>query len=93
MHKIKVINVLQGKVLNKNNTYSIGLVTAYGTASISWANLPAFIKNNKHLEKVLSSSVIDSNDIIGKYIFVQNKRQKYTTSVAGSYLVEYRIRV
>jgi hypothetical protein len=93
MHKIKIINILQGKVFNKNNSYSIGFVTSYGTAIVNWNSLPEFLSNNNHLENVLRSSIIESTDLIGKYIFVRNKKQKYTTNYNGETHVEYRIRV
>jgi len=93
MHKIRVINVLSGKVLVKNASYSVGFVTSYGTAVVNWNQLPQFIANNPHLASVLSSSIIEAKDLIGKYIFVRNKKQKYTTTIDGERAIEYRIRV
>ncbi len=93
MHKIRIINILQGKVIRKNETYSIGFVTSYGTAVVNWNDLPKFLERNRHLEAELSSSIVDSSELIGKYIYVKNKKQKYTSTYDGELHVEHRIRV
>jgi len=89
MHKIKIYNILQGSVLIKDKHYSIGFVTNYGTATIRFSELDQFLAQNPHLQNILKGTIIDSSELIGKYINVKNKSVKCIFSDK----IEYRIRV
>jgi len=80
MDKIKILNVLQGKVFVKNDHYAIGFVTKYGVATIRMHDLDKFLAQNPHLKPILKSSVIESDNIIRKFINIKNKAARYITS-------------
>lgn len=79
MHKIKITNILQGKVVLKNDHYAIGFVTNYGIATIRMFELDKFLDQNPHLKDIMKGSVVDSEELIGKFIYVKNKQARYTT--------------
>ena len=89
MNRIKVTNVLQGKVVLKNKHFAISFVTNYGVATIRMSELDRFLEQNPHLEPILKSPVIDADQIIGKFINVRNKQQKYYIRMEA----ETRIRI
>lgn len=91
MDRIKVLNVLQGEVVLKEEHYAIGFVTKYGVATVRMHELDKFIKQNPGLAKIFKSSVIESEEIIGKFINVRNKTTKYFRQ--SSTMPEYRIRI
>jgi hypothetical protein len=89
MNRIKVTNVLQGKVVLKDKHYAIGFVTKYGVATIRMNEMDKFLEQNPHLKPILRSSVIEADQIIGKFINVRNKQQKYYIKMES----ETRIRI
>jgi hypothetical protein len=79
MDRIRVNNVLQGKVVLRDKNYAISFVTNYGVVTVRMFELDKFLEQNPHLKPIMQSSVIEADQIIGKYINVRDKAAKYFT--------------
>ena len=79
MDRIKIINVLQGKVVNRDKDYAIGLVTTYGVVTVKMQELSKFLAQNHHLAEEFSSSIVDPKNLIGRYIYVKRKDARWNS--------------
>lgn len=76
MDKIQIKGLMQGTVKLKGDTYAIGFRTVWGIAWLAPIRFGRSLIQNRHLAEYVNDRLIDERDLIGRYIYVANKRQQ-----------------
>lgn len=76
LYKIRITGVLQGTKQQEDGSYNFGFKTKYGSIWVVTRKASWFLRNNKHILALMKEGYIESEDIIGRYLWVSEKAKE-----------------